>query len=113
VNKLENVIWACIISAILGLMVFSFTMKSAEPKFKVYFYDWTFTYINSPDFLQACDSGVMDYEIGQVISKKILLAQDAVALRKRAAVVPMLGDLEEVEPLLDVTSEVYDEMVRG
>ena len=90
-------------------------MVSNCSAFKVYFFDWQFVYFNSPDFLAACDAGIMDKDIGLSITKKIDDAKLAVQNNKgdEVVIVPLLDDLEDLNPLLDVTSEVYDELCKG
>ncbi len=82
--------------------------------FSVYYYDWQFVYFQSPTFLQACDAGKMDTNIAVIISKQIEEAAKRVQYKKgKESVVVVSLDLEEMDPLSDVTNEVYDEMCRG
>jgi hypothetical protein len=113
-NKLEDIIWKLLLGTILGLIIaFGLNLKGSEHKFEVYFYDWQYVFFQSPVFIAACEAGYMETDLSVAVAKSIKKAQDRVAKKKNAVIVVALEDITEIDPLLDVTSEVYDELCRG
>ena len=87
-----------------------FSMQCSAMTF--YYFDWCFIYFNSPDFIEACDAGEMGNEVPDIISKKIEICRKVVETKKgRTSLVMSTLPVEEIDPLFDVTSEIYQVMI--
>jgi hypothetical protein len=97
---------------ILLSLLMCFTLNAAENNTQ-YYYDWSYLLFNSPDFIEACEIGCMGRDITAAIADKIDKAHIKFEGKLGKIRMVYIDELEFLDPRLDITGLMFDEICKG